>query len=154
MPTVQAVLPGAPGMPLTIREEAKRNHPYLDAIGIPTQGIGATRGLDGQPVKITDLPWTDEQVLFVFRRDWLIAQKGIDPLIEVELSQNQRGALGSWVFNLGEHRLKASTLRHEINDENEDAVEAEWMKWDRAGGKELEGLHRRRQHELDLWEAA
>jgi lysozyme len=126
-------------------------YPYLDPIGIPTQGFGAIRGLTGERVRLTDAPWTMEQARFVLRRDWLLALRGAEPLMETVLSERQWEALVSWVFNLGAGNLKISTLRRVINREQWGRVPSEWVKWNRAGGRVLTGLTRRRQAEIAVW---
>src|SRR5271170_7196512 len=126
---------GSEGLQLTARWESCRLLPYLDAVGIPTQRFGATRGLDGSLVKLTDPAWTPAQALMVLRRDALIAARGMESLVDRQLHQNQVDSLGCWVFNLGAQRLKTSTLLRCINGRLAAQVRAEWVKWNRAGGK-------------------
>ena len=57
----------------------------------------------------------------------------------------------SWVYNLGGGNLQASTLLKVINAEDYDGVPAQLMRWNKAGGKVLEGLTRRRQAEADMF---
>lgn len=143
-----------PGMLLAEKWEQKRNRPYLDAHTppIPTQGFGATRGLDGRPIKLTDAPWTDEQCEFVFRRDWITATKGNSAVLKVPLNTNEAGAFGSLTFNVGIGNIRNSTLLRKINQDDQPAVAEQWVRWDRAGGRELKGLLARRREELELWQ--
>lgn len=126
-------------------------YPYLDPIHIPTQGCGATRGLTGERVRMTDDPWTIEQARFVLRRDWMIALHSAEPLIEVDLPDHKWVALVSWVFNLGAHNLDISTLRRVINRKQWGLVPEQWARWNKAGGHVLPGLTLRRQDELRVW---
>jgi lysozyme len=56
-------------------------------------------------------------------------------------------SIADFVFNLGETRLKASTLRKKINEENWIAAQQELKKWVWGGGKKLSGLVLRREVE-------
>ena len=75
----------------------------------------------------------------------------INTLVNVELNQNQFDAMVSWVYNLGGGNLKASTLLKVLNAGDYAGVPAQMMRWNKAGGKVLEGLTRRRQAEADLF---
>ena len=75
----------------------------------------------------------------------------VNKLVTVELNQNQFDAMVSWVYNLGGGNLKASTLLKVLNAGDYAGVPAQMMRWNKAGGKVLEGLTRRRQAEADLF---
>ena len=72
-------------------------------------------------------------------------------MVKCPLSQNQFDALVSWVYNLGPANLQASTLLKVLNAGDYAGVPAQIMRWNKAGGKVLEGLTRRRQAEADLF---
>ena len=67
------------------------------------------------------------------------------------LTQNQFDAMVSWVYNLGNGNLNASTLLKVLNSADYAGVPAQMMRWNKAGGKVLEGLTKRRQAEADLF---
>jgi lysozyme len=71
--------------------------------------------------------------------------------VEVDLNQNQFDAMVSWVYNLGPTNLKSSTLLKELNSKNYNAAAQEITKWNKAGGKVLTGLVRRREAEASLF---
>ena len=75
----------------------------------------------------------------------------INNLVTAELNQNQFDAMVSWVYNLGGGNLSASTLLKVLNAGDYAGVPAQMMRWNKAGGKVLEGLTRRRQAEADLF---
>ena len=75
----------------------------------------------------------------------------INSMVKCPLSQNQFDALVSWVYNLGPANLQASTLLKVLNAGDYAGVPAQIMRWNKAGGKVLEGLTRRRQAEADLF---
>ena len=75
----------------------------------------------------------------------------INELVVVDLSQNQFDALVSWVYNLGPANLKSSTLLKVLNSGDYAGVPDQIERWNKAGGKVLEGLIRRRQAESSLF---
>ena len=71
--------------------------------------------------------------------------------VKVELKQNELDALTSWTYNLGVGNLKSSTLLKKLNAGNKDEVPAEIVRWNKANGKVLAGLTKRREAEAELW---
>lgn len=133
--------------------EGVRLAPYPDPVGIWTIGVGATRGLDGKPVTKEHPVLTMEQVDMLLRRDIKTAQRSVERLIAVPLSDNAYGALVSFAFNLGGGALQVSTLRKVINRGDLDCVQKEFEKWVWAGRpkRRLPGLIRRRHEEALLF---
>jgi lysozyme len=73
-------------------------------------------------------------------------------MVEAELEQHQFDALVSWTFNLGPANLKESTMLNRINYGPLSDVPFQLQRWNRAGGKVLDGLVKRRAAEAALWE--
>jgi lysozyme len=73
-------------------------------------------------------------------------------MVEAELKQHQFDALVSWTFNLGPANLKSSTMLNRINYGPISDVPFQLQRWNRAGGKVLDGLVKRRAAEAALWE--
>jgi lysozyme len=71
--------------------------------------------------------------------------------VDVDLTQNQFDAMVSWVYNLGSGNLRTSTLLKVLNSGDYAGVPEQMLRWNKAGGKVLEGLTRRRQAEADLF---
>lgn len=69
-------------------------------------------------------------------------------------TQNQFDALVSFAFNLGAANLEESTLRKKHNAGDFSGAKAEFAKWNRAAGKEMAGLTRRRAAEAQLYGSA
>lgn len=61
-------------------------------------------------------------------------------------------ALIDFTFNLGARALSGSTLRRRVNAGRWSDVPAEIRKWDKAGGRRLRGLTRRREADVVVWE--
>jgi lysozyme len=78
----------------------------------------------------------------------------VNTAVTVPLSQNQFDALVSWVFNLGNGNLQASTMLKVINSGDHAGVPAQIKRWNKAGGKVLDGLIRRREAEALLYQGA
>lgn len=76
---------------------------------------------------------------------------GVDNLVTVKLGVNQFCALVCFSFNVGLAALKTSTLLSLLNQSQYDAVPAQLRRWNKAGGKVLAGLTRRREAEAQLW---
>ncbi len=128
--------------------EGCRLRPYLCSAGKATIGYGATFYEDGTRVTLHD-PAIPQQrafelLVWMVRRKFMPAVLRLCPTLR---SPEQMAAIISWTFNLGDGNLKASTLRRRILDERWDDVPAELRKWNKAAGKVLRGLEKRREAE-------
>ena len=74
--------------------------------------------------------------------------------VKVSLTQNELDALTSWTYNLGVGNLQSSTLLKKLNSGDKNSVPSEMLRWNKAAGKVLAGLTRRREAEAKLWEKA
>jgi len=118
---------------------------YHCAAGVPTIGYGHIKGVQmGDTI-------TQEQAEQMLVEELNEYEGYINDMVTTPLSQNQFDALVSWVYNLGGGNLKASTLLKVLNSGDFNGVPAQLMRWNKAGGKVLEGLTRRRQAEADLF---
>jgi lysozyme len=133
------------------RFEGLSLRPYLCPAGVPTIGYGATFYEDGRRVLMTDPPISKaraEQLLrWHLTRRFIPAAMALCPGAE---TPQQVAALADFAFNLGEGNLRTSTLRRKVNAGQWDEVPAQLMRWNKAGGRVLRGLTRRRQAEVDL----
>jgi lysozyme len=77
--------------------------------------------------------------------------RGIATCIHVPLKENEWVAVGSWAYNVGVSAACGSTLVRKINAGD---GPYKWcqqlLRWDRAGGKKVRGLTRRRQAEYKV----
>lgn len=116
-----------------------------------TIGYGNTFYEDGTPVKMGDTI-TKERAdsLFTLISDSFAAK--VKPLINSDITENQFAALVSFAYNCGIANLKSSTLLRKVNaNPNDPTIAAEFAKWNKAGGKVLAGLTRRRKAEAELY---
>ena len=116
-----------------------------------TIGYGNTFYEDGTPVKPGD-KITKERAESLFELIAAEFEGKVRPLIKVNLTENQYSALVSFAYNAGVGNLQKSTLLRKVNaNPNTRDIRAEFMKWNKAGGKVLAGLTRRRHAEADLY---
>ena len=119
---------------------------YLCPAGVPTIGYGHTEGVKmGQTI-------TAPQAEDFLAGDLAGAAADVDRLVTVALNDDQRGALASFVFNLGAGNLASSTLLRKLNAGDYAGAAAEFGKWVNAGGRKLDGLVKRRAAEADLFD--
>ena len=71
--------------------------------------------------------------------------------VKISLDQNELDALTSWTYNLGVGNLQSSTLLKKLNSGDKNSVPSEMIRWNKAAGKVLAGLTRRREAEAKLW---
>ena len=124
---------------------------YLCAAKIPTIGWGNTFYADGTKVKLGDqISKTDALKLLevVVNRDF--ADK-IFPYIKVKVTQNQFDAMVSLAYNIGVGSFLKSTLLKKVNAGDFVGASEEFLRWNKAGGKELLGLTKRREREKQLF---
>ena len=76
----------------------------------------------------------------------------VNDLVTVELTSGQFSALVAFTFNLGPNNLRSSTLLKLLNLEKYNEIPAQFKRWNKAGGKVLDGLIRRREAESLLFE--
>jgi len=118
---------------------------YQDSVGIWTIGYGHTKGVwPGQQI-------TEAQAEAYLKQDVAWAETAVDRAVTVNLSQSQFDALVSWTFNLGSFNLQRSTMLKKLNARNWARVPCEMIRWNRAGGRVLRGLVRRRKAEAELF---
>lgn len=118
---------------------------YLDPVGVPTIGYGHT--ITAQVGAVIDQEWAEK----LLRGDLRRFELGIDTMVAVPLTQGQYDALVSFAFNLGLGNLSRSTLLKILNMGNYEAAAKEFPRWNKAGGKVLRGLTRRREAEKQLF---
>ena len=134
------------GIALIKRFEGCELEAYLDSVDIPTIAYGRIKN-----VQMGDT-CTKEQAEEWLEEELPEYEGYINDMVKVDLEQCQFDALCSWVYNLGPKNLKESTLLRVLNEGNYSAVPSEIKRWNKAGGKVLEGLMRRREAEALLFE--
>ena len=124
---------------------------YLDPVGIPTIGYGATYYQDGTPVRMGDAPITEAQALALLAFQVGRYADAVARYVQVPLAQEEFDALTSFTFNLGPEALRRSTLLRKLNAGDYRGAADEFPKWNMAGGRVYPGLTRRRMAERALF---
>jgi lysozyme len=140
------------GIELLHHFEGCRLTAYLCPANVWTIGWGNTRYENGQLVRqgerITQQR-ADELFTNILNRDFVSFANRV---ITSNVNQNQFSAIVSFAYNVGNGNLQRSTLLRLVNaNPNNTLIRNEFMRWNRAGGRELAGLTRRRTAEADLY---
>ena len=134
------------GLSLIKKFEGCELEAYKCAAGVWTIGYGSTKGVkEGDTI-------TQEEADSLLLHEMDEYESYINDMVKSDLKQNEFDSLVSWVFNLGPSNLSSSTLLQKLNNKNWDEVPAQIKRWNKAGGKVLQGLIRRREAEALLFE--
>jgi len=124
---------------------------YLDPVQVLTIGWGHTND-NGRQFDANSI-WSQAECDDEFESDMAIFVKAVNNAVTVPLNQDQFDALVSFTFNLGEGNLKSSTLLKKVNAGDFAGAAQEFQRWNKAGGKVLPGLTRRRACEALLFQS-
>lgn len=127
--------------PLIVRWEGWERTPYRDVVAVPTVCAGATRGV------VPGKTYTDRECMDLLARDVVEHGMAIDRCIAVPVPPESRAAFVSLAYNIGSGAFCGSTLVRKLNAGDLKGACAEISRWNRAGGKVIKGLVRRRAEE-------
>lgn len=126
--------------------------PYLDPIQIPTVGYGTIKYPNGKKVTMQDRAITEAEATEYLMHEVQEKAQNVERMAKVALNDNEYAALVSFAYNVGWQALEKSTLLKLLNaGSDRSAVADQFLRWNKAGGKELAGLTRRRQAERSLF---
>ncbi|UZK69573.1 lysozyme [Sphingomonas sp. S1-29] len=132
------------GIELIKEFEGCRLKAYYCPAGILTIGYGST----GPHVK-RDTVYTEAQAEARLRIDLLRFEKAVSRAIDAD--QDQFDAMVSLAFNVGTGAFLKSTLLRKHNAGDHAGAMREFARWNKAGGRVLAGLTRRRAAEAKLY---
>ncbi|MFK7073950.1 lysozyme, partial [Acinetobacter baumannii] len=115
-----------------------------------TIGTGTTVYPNGVKVKKGDT-CTAEQAKTYFKHDLAKFEKTVNESVTVPLNQNQFDALVSLTYNIGSGAFNNSTLLKKLNKRDYQGAADQFLVWNKAGGKVMKGLVRRREAERALF---
>lgn len=124
--------------------EGYRGEAYKDAVGVPTIGFGETAD-----VKMGDKT-TPERALVRLLSSTEKHADAIRQCIKVPLYQHEFDAYVSLAYNIGTGAFCKSTLVKKLNAKDYTGACEEIRRWNRAGGKVLPGLTKRRETEYRM----
>ncbi len=150
------------GLDLIKRFEGKFTRPYLCPARIWTVGYGHVLYPEqirlkmderlAYPLKPEDnRTFTSEEIDGLLLDELGKYERGVVRLCPGPLTENQFSSLVSFSYNLGLGCLQRSTLRSACNRGDLDLAADAFLKYNKAGGKELKGLTRRRHAERALF---
>ena len=113
-----------------------------------TIGYGSTKSV--QPGLTISQDEAEERL----RYDLEAAEQCVERSVKgVVLTDDEFSACVSLCFNIGCGAFSGSTLARKLNAGDRDGALREFARWNRAGGKEMAGLTRRRAAEAELFAA-
>jgi lysozyme len=118
---------------------------YQCSAGVWTIGYGSTKGV--QPGDTI----TAEAAATLLEADMTDAMECVDRHVDVDLDDGQVAALISFVFNVGCDAFKGSTMLKLLNAGQIDSAAGQFKRWNKADGKVVTGLTRRRHAEEKLF---
>ena len=123
---------------------------YQDSVGVWTIGYGWTQPVDGKPIR-AGMTIKQETADRLLKTGLVSYERDVSRLVKVGLTQGQFDALVSFTYNLGSRSLSTSTLLRKLNAGDYAGAADEFLRWNKAGGKVLNGLTRRREAERALF---
>ena len=134
------------GLDLIKTFEGLRLDVYDDVGGKPTIGYGhlIKTGEDYDTI-------TEDKADSLLQSDVDTTSKCVTSLVRCPVSQNEFDALVCFAYNLGCRALQNSTLLRLVNVSDMEGAAEQFLRWDMAGGKEVQGLTNRRIAERALF---
>jgi lysozyme len=134
------------GLKLLKKFEGCKLKTYRCVAGVLTIGYGHTGKDVTEGMTITKKEAEDLLV-----KDLERFEAGVKDLVKVSISENQFSALVSFAYNIGLNALSGSTLMKKLNAGDIMGAANQFERWNKAGGKEVQGLTNRRLAERDLF---
>ena len=140
------------GIALIKEFESFRATPYLCAAGVPTIGWGTTRYPDGKAVTLADKDITEAVADMYLHHDLTTFENAVNKALTIPIQQCQFDACISLCYNIGQGNFASSTLVKMLNAGTApNLIAPQFLRWDKAKGKSLAGLTRRRKAEQKLY---
>lgn len=140
------------GLNLIKKYEGFKSKPYLCPASVPTIGFGSTYYEDGHKVKLTDPSISEAEASSLLKALLVSYEKAVDSYCVDTITQHQFDSLVCFAYNCGITALKNSTLLKLVNkNPNDPNIADEFKKWNRGGGRVIDGLTKRREEEAKLY---
>ncbi len=133
------------GLRLIKSFEGLRLNAYQDAVGVWTIGYGTTRNVR------RGMSISRDQAEKFLQNDLVRFEKAVNDAVKIPINDNQFSALVSFTYNVGSGALRSSTLLKKLNNRDINGAANELPRWNKAGGRVLAGLTRRRNAERALF---
>lgn len=139
------------GKDLIHKFEGCKLEAYLCPANVWTIGFGNTFYENIEPVEDGD-KITRQRAIALSENILKTFEDKCKRLIKQPLTENQFSAIVSFAYNVGVGNLSKSTLLRKVNANPKDiSIALEFLRWNKANGKVLNGLVARRKAESDLY---
>jgi lysozyme len=145
------------GLDIIKQFEGFKDYVYMCPAGLPTIGYGHV--IDSKSVALTKAAprITREKAEQLLKNDIKEAENAINSYVKVNISQGQFDALVSLIYNWGAYNFKISLGLRKLNAGDYGGAADEFFSKVRGivniDSKFSNGLYRRRQAELELWQS-
>lgn len=123
---------------------------YFDCVGVLTIGVGHTAAA-GAPKPFPGMTITDEEADQILSMDLRKFEAGVMKVLRRTPTQNQFDAMVLCAFNIGLGAFQRSSIVSRFNRGDIDGAAAAFLMWNKAGGRVIDGLTRRRRAEMKLF---
>lgn len=123
---------------------------YRCPANVLTIGYGHT-SVAGAPKVSIGMTITKDEAEQILIRDLRQYEDAVRQAVKVPINDNMFSALVSFCYNVGPSNFKSSSVLKEVNAKRFDLVPSRLALWNKANGKVLQGLVRRRAAEGDLF---
>lgn len=120
-------------------------YPYRDIAGNLTICVGHT----GSDIQMRT--YTHQECMSLLDSDLKPVRAAIKRLVKVPLTDFQRTALETFIFNVGTGAFASSTLLKKLNAGDFEGARDQMRRWVFAAGKPWKGLMTRREVEMAIW---
>lgn len=135
------------GLSLIKKYEGLKLNSYLCPAGVPTIGYGSTRYPNGRKVMLGEKLSSEKEATQMLLATLSSFETAVNKQLP-SINQCQFDALVSFVYNVGVNAFMKSTLLKKAKLNSKDpSIANEFMRWNKAGGKALQGLTNRRREE-------
>jgi len=126
--------------------------PYLCSAKVATIGYGATFYPSGKKVTMQDAPISLATAKWMLKETANKFAVDVDKMIKANVNQNQFNAIVSLAYNIGVGGLAKSSLLKKVNvNPSDPTIRNSFLIWNKAGGRVLDGLTKRRTKEANLY---
>jgi lysozyme len=126
--------------------------PYLCSAKVATIGYGATFYPSGKKVTMQDQPISLATAKWMLKETANKFAADVDKMIKANINQNQFNAIVSLAYNIGLGGLAKSSLLKKVNvNPSDPTIRNSFLVWNKAGGRVLDGLTKRRTKEANLY---
>ena len=139
------------GLDLIKEFEGFRAQTYDDGVGVLTIGYGTTARAGVGIVPLPGMTITKKEAETYLRRALDKFSDQISPHIHQPMTENEYAAFLSLAYNIGPSAFKRSSALKHFNAGDRDKAAKSILLWNKAGGRKLRGLVRRREAERKLF---